>query len=74
MKHIKILALLLALVLCFAACRKNENETDDTMETKATEAVSDSETTEANPDNDDQPEAEETFSPDLNLTEIDRFE
>ena len=76
MKHISIFVLLMALLLCLVACQGNGGKENDSFADKTTEAgaTSDSTTTDVLSDESKQPDAEETFSPDLNLTEIDRFE
>ena len=71
MKKLLLLVLALAMLLCFTACGG-----DDPVETggstdasESTAATDDGKQTEGT-----QTEAEDTFSPDLNLTEIDRFD
>lgn len=70
MKKILVLCLAFALILCLVACGGKEEEVTDTP----TDIVTDTAPSESNPDESEKSDVDETFSPDLNLTEIDRFD
>ena len=71
MKRILVLGIVLALLLCLVSCGGKEEETTDTS---ADTDVTDTTQPNGESGSNEQTEAEETFSPDLNLTEIDRFD
>ena len=76
MKKLLLVGLIFALLLCFAACggeKKPGSNTGSGSEVTTTETPGSSSSGDnTNPDNTQTTEGE-TFSPDLNLTEIDYF-
>ena len=71
MKRILVLGIVFLLLLCLVSCVGKKEETIDTS---SDTVVTDTTESEVESESNEQTEAEETFSPDLNLTEIDRFD